>query len=229
MNYKKLKKLIKTKIESAPPSEAVKELNSFKFKQLAGPLKGLLFDPDPLIKFRASELLGLLAKDAAEENIEQVRDLMRQLMWNLNEESGGIGWGSVEAMAEIASNNKKILNEFFKIIISYSDPLSSSFLDHEALHPGAAWAVGKILKETQEIDHYTKYVTKVLLDHKNPQVKGCALWGVSHLSDISGIDQSIKDLEKSNESFDLYKNSRIETLSLTEMAEQILKLKDYRK
>ena len=223
MNYKKLKNLIKTTLRSTTPGEAVKDFKSYRFKQLTGPLKGLLFEQEPLIKFRVSELMGLLAKDAAKENIELVRDLMRQLMWNLNEESGGMGWGSVEAMAEIASNNKKIFNEFFKIIISYSDPKSLSFLDHEALHPGAAWAVGRILKEDPEVGHYSKYVVKVLLDHKNPQVKGCGLWAASHIPDLSGIENLIKNLLENTETFTLYKDNTLETLSLSEMASKSLK------
>ena len=37
----------------------------------------------------------------ADSDMEAARVIMRRLMWNLNDESGGIGWGSPEAMGEI--------------------------------------------------------------------------------------------------------------------------------
>ncbi|MGE4520110.1 MAG: DVU0298 family protein [Desulfobacteraceae bacterium] len=222
MSYKKLKNLIKDKIQTKTPDQALSDFKGYKFKQLTGPLKGLLFDSDPLIRFRASELMGLIAGKAAEENIEQVRDLMRQLMWNLNEESGGIGWGSVEAMAETASNNKKIFDEFHKIIISYSDPASSSFLDHEDLHPGAAWAVGRLLKEAPEKGVYAQYVIKVLLKHNDPQVRGCGLWAVSHLKDLSGIESFVSMLRDDNKRYFFYEDGVLKTALISETAEKIM-------
>ncbi|MDY0360696.1 MAG: HEAT repeat domain-containing protein [Desulforegulaceae bacterium] len=223
MSYKKLKNFIKTTIQTKTPENALKDLKKYKFKQLTGPVKGLLFDLDPLISFRAAELMGLISKEAAKENIEPVRDIMRQLMWNLNEESGGIGWGSVEAMAETASQNKKIFDEFYKIIISYADPESSSFLDHEDLHPGAAWAVGRLLKQEPEKGDYANYVIKILLQHKDPKVKGNALWAASNMKNISDLKPIVKNLLQNNEKFILYEEGDINTISISKMAENVLK------
>jgi hypothetical protein len=221
LSYKNLKKEIKQAIKSQIPENIISDFKQYRFKQLTGPIKGLLFDKDPLIRFRAIELMGLAAKTKS-ENTEQIRDLMRQLMWNLNEESGGIGWGSVEAMAETASQNKIIFDEFYKIIISYADPESSSFLDHEDLHPGAAWAVGRLLKEHPEKGDYAKYVIKILLLHHNTSVKGYALWAASNIENISDIEPLIKNLYKANENFTLYEDSELSTYKLSDMAARAL-------
>ena len=55
----------------------------------------------------------------AETNLESARSVMRRLIWSLNEESGWIGWGSAEAMAEIMARNFTLANEYHKILISY--------------------------------------------------------------------------------------------------------------
>lgn len=221
MNYRNLKNLIKTILLDTPPEQACKMLKDYRFNQVKGPLKGLLFEPDTLIRFRASELMGILAQNHTQENIEKVRDLMRQLMWNLNEESGGIGWGCVEAMAEIAVRNNKIFNEFFKIIIAYSDPESTSFLDHEDLHPGASWAVGKILKIQPEKGHYAKNVLMFFLNHKNSTVNGNGLWAISNLPPDSDYERSIKNFIDDTRTFNLYEDSQLKTISISELAQKI--------
>jgi len=40
---------------------------------------------------------------------------MRRLMWNLNDESGGIGWGNPEAMGEILACHEALANEYAPI------------------------------------------------------------------------------------------------------------------
>jgi len=44
--------------------------------------------------------MGRVVSSLAEKDMESARVVMRRLMWNLNEESGGIGWGCPEAMGE---------------------------------------------------------------------------------------------------------------------------------
>ena len=38
--------------------------------------------------------MGLLAADLAGQDMEEARELMRRLMWSLNDESGSSGWGA---------------------------------------------------------------------------------------------------------------------------------------
>ena len=45
--------------------------------------------------------MGVVVAGLAEHDMESARVVMRRLMWNLNDESGGIGWSSPEAMGEI--------------------------------------------------------------------------------------------------------------------------------
>jgi len=51
--------------------------------------------------------------------MESARVIMRRLMWSLNDESGGIGWGAPEAMGEIMARHEQLTKEYSAILGSY--------------------------------------------------------------------------------------------------------------
>lgn len=69
-------------------------------------LISLLGDLDDQVRWRAVKGLGLVTALLYERDPEQARRVLRQLIWNLNEESGGIGWGMPEAFGEILAHNR---------------------------------------------------------------------------------------------------------------------------
>ncbi len=72
---------------------------------------------------RAAFALGLVVnalyegEDAATR--EDAKTVIRRLIWQMNEESGNIGWGIPEAFAEILAQNKKLAQEYHSILLSY--------------------------------------------------------------------------------------------------------------
>ena len=84
----------------------LKRLLSFPKRKVVGYLIAFLSHPDQKIKERAIISLGIIVPKIADEDMESARIIMRRLMWTLNDESGGIGWGVPEAMAEIIINHK---------------------------------------------------------------------------------------------------------------------------
>lgn len=77
-------------------------LNEGRMDQLAGEIaqkKGrlrhlnrLLYETGGLLRWRAIEGMGAVAHRMAGEDPEAVRNILRNLLWTINEESGGIGW-----------------------------------------------------------------------------------------------------------------------------------------
>ena len=65
--------------------------------------------------------MGAVVEKLAWEDMEGARVIMRRLMWSLNEESGGIGWGAPEAMAEIMARHLELAREYSHMLISYMD------------------------------------------------------------------------------------------------------------
>ncbi len=78
-----------------------------------------LSNPEPMLKWRAVETVGLLVSKLIKEDKESARDVIRRLLWSLNEESGSIGWGAPEALAEILARDKGLAQEFLPIFVSF--------------------------------------------------------------------------------------------------------------
>jgi len=131
-SYRKIKKKILRLLGQDDFTEAVKEISGLPARKVINPLISSLCSIDEKIQRRAAVAIGIITANLAEQDIESARVIMRRLMWSLNDESGGIGWGAPEAMAEIMARSKKLADEYRKILISYSEP-GKNYFEHEGL------------------------------------------------------------------------------------------------
>ena len=99
-------------------------------------LNRLLYDLDGLVRWRAIEAMGAVADRLAGDNPEAVRVILRNLLWSINDESGGIGWSAPEAIGEIIYRQPERFEEFASIILS--------FTDEPVLRRGVLWAAGRM-------------------------------------------------------------------------------------
>jgi hypothetical protein len=153
---RKTKKKVGIYLMEDSRSAAMEKLRQIPDKHLVGPLFSYFYNGNDLIKFRSISAMGLLAAQVAEYNMERARIILRRIMWNLNDESGGIGWGSPEAMGEILALCPKLAEEFKSILLSYLDP-DGNYIEHEILQRGVLWGIGTYLKEyPSEIDDKSK-------------------------------------------------------------------------
>ncbi|MBF0117841.1 MAG: hypothetical protein HQK79_03340 [Desulfobacterales bacterium] len=121
----------------------VSEILSFDPKKIINPLLALLYETDESIKWKAVTSIGIVVNQMAIKDMESARNIMRRLMWNLNEESGGVGWGSPEAMGEIMAKNKNLALEYHSILISYILP-ERNFIENEELQKGVIWGLNRL-------------------------------------------------------------------------------------
>jgi len=84
-------------------------------------LLSLLVTTDKALKNSVVLAFGEVVSKLAERDLESARIIMRRLMLSLNDESGGIGWNSPEAMGEIMARNERLADEYHKILISYAE------------------------------------------------------------------------------------------------------------
>ncbi|MFC1869605.1 DVU0298 family protein, partial [Thermodesulfobacteriota bacterium] len=91
---------------------ALEELSRIPDRLAVNSLFSFLYSEDPLIKWNAVTSMGAIVSKLAHEDMEAARVVIRRLMWNLNDESGGIGWGSPEAIGEILSSHKALAEEY---------------------------------------------------------------------------------------------------------------------
>jgi hypothetical protein len=127
--------------------EKLPELRAFPGKKVVNHLFSFLYSIDEIVKWRAVTAMGETVSLIAKEDIESARVVMRRLMWNLNDESGGIGWGSPEAMGEIMSRDARLGGEYNRILISYIN-INGNYLENEDLRRGVLWGLWRIASST---------------------------------------------------------------------------------
>jgi len=81
----------------------------------------MLFDNDPLLKWRTVQALGSICEFKSEEDIEWVRGVVRHLLWGMNDESGNLIRIAPEALAEILLRVPSLIDEYAEIVISNHD------------------------------------------------------------------------------------------------------------
>jgi len=98
---------------------ALAALRMLPLHRAARHLFSFLCQSDEEVKNRAATAMGILVAELAAENMEAAREIMRRLMWSLNDESGSIGWGASPAMAEIMVNHEGLAREYVHMLVSY--------------------------------------------------------------------------------------------------------------
>jgi len=112
-------------------------------RQVINALFSFLYSTEEQIKWRAVTAMGAAVARLADVEMEPARIIMRRLMWNLNDESGGIGWGNPEAMGEILACHEALANEYAPILISYARK-DGNYLELEMLQRGLLWGVARL-------------------------------------------------------------------------------------
>jgi hypothetical protein len=145
MALRQLKKQVIGLLRSDDLDAALLTIAALPPRQVVNPLFGALYHGDPRIRWHAVTAMGLVVARLADKDLESARVVMRRLMWSLNDESGGVGWGSPEAMGEIMACHARLAQEYAAILISYLNP-EGNFLEHEGLQAGALWALGRMAR-----------------------------------------------------------------------------------
>ena len=168
---------------------ALEELCRFPARRVINPLFTFLYNNDEQTRWRAVTAVGSVVSKLADEDAESARVIIRRLMWNLNDESGGIGWGSPEAMGEILASNEALANEYARILISYARE-DGNFQEHECMQRGVLWGIGRLSQVRPEL---VKNAAKSLIQYlKSPDasVRGLAAW----IMGLLGVDEALSDL-----------------------------------
>ncbi|MCI5189098.1 MAG: hypothetical protein D3905_04700 [Candidatus Electrothrix sp. AS4_5] len=82
------------------------ELALLRAKELINALFFGICHAHERIRWHAISVMGGAVARLAEQDMEEARIILRRMLWSLNDESGGIGWGAPESMAEIMCCHK---------------------------------------------------------------------------------------------------------------------------
>jgi len=151
-------------------------------RQLLNPLIGSLCNHDELSKWLAVSALGTVVAELADQELEAGRVVMRRFMWMLNDESGGIGWGVPEAMAEVMACHPGLADEFHQVLVAQMRE-DGNFLELEMLQRGLLWGIGRLAQVRPELLLQREAPSYLLpyLASGDSEVRGRAAWALGQL------------------------------------------------
>ncbi|SDB41000.1 hypothetical protein SAMN05660653_01978 [Desulfonatronum thiosulfatophilum] len=189
-------------------------------RKLLGPLFSLLLAPEPLLKWRAVSAFGVVTAHLAEQDMESARVVMRRLMWNLNEESGAIGWGAPESMGETMARSPGLAREFHRVLISYGqEPVSGdgNYLDHAPLRWGAYWGMARLAEVQPELMKHAVPTIAELIAEDDPLDRAVGVWGLGSLGDaqyLGALEILIDDRSQTS----LYRDDTLQSCRIGDLA-----------
>lgn len=166
-------------------------ISSFPPQKLISTLIRSFYQPEGLERWIAIRAFGHVINRLAQKDVEAARVVMRRLMWSLNDESGGIGWGAPEAMAEAMSQNEILAREYSRILLSYIWE-DGNFLEYMPLRRGALWGLYRLAKTRTKIFREIEAwkILKGYLSDRDAESKALAILALGY----SGVRELCDDI-----------------------------------
>ncbi len=196
MNRRTLKKEVLRILATDNISRVDAELANVTPQPLISPLFSAICSVNPRIKWNGIWAMGRGVPQIADQNFEAARIIMRRFLWSLNDESGGIGWGAPEAMAEIMATQDQLASEYLHMLISYMREdgpelfQDGNYLELPMLQRGLLWGIGRLClarKDTM-VDCGVSADLKNYLESDDKVVCGLATRCLGILDDDSARD-----------------------------------------
>jgi hypothetical protein len=188
-------------------------------RRVLGSLIALTYAADARMSWRAVEAVGAAAFRIAADDPERVRDLLRRLLWLINDESGGICWRAPEAMAEILRRRPTLYADYIPIVTSLLVNLEEEDLEH--FRVGILRAIGRL--GALSADHFRDVAPAVAsaLTHTDPQVRGMAVWCLDEVG-RADLLASQPDLVGDEGPVDLYEDGTIIRTTVSQLVQRVL-------
>ena len=199
-------------IETVPPKKVVQ------------PLIQTFYKADSIARWHAITAFGRVLDSIAQQDMEDARIIIRRLMWSLNDESGGIGWGAPEAMAEAMANNQTLAEEYCRILVSYIWE-DGNYLEYLPLRRGALWGVMRLAQTHPAIFNSIDYAADLVKDYlhdNDPESRALAALALGFAGEKEFCDE-IANMLSDRRPVQLYLDQKLRDLSVADAAATSLK------
>ena len=143
MRIRALKTKTTELLQLADFNKALAEIDRFPREKIINPIFSCLCSCDEVVKWHAVTAIGHVVAGMAETDMESARIVMRRFMWMLNDESGGIGWGVPEALAEACATHPQIAQEYTHVLVSFMRE-DGFYLELPQLQRGLMWGIARL-------------------------------------------------------------------------------------
>ena len=192
---RQLKAICRELLQSRDFEQGMEEIRRLPHRRTVNPLFSFLCSPDKRVRWHAVTAMGRVMSDLADSDLESARVVMRRLIWQLNDESGGIGWGCPEAMAEAMARNERLAEEYACILISYIQP-QCNYLEHESLQQGVLWGIGRLAHSRPGCVMDAAALLPPYMKSPDPVLRGLAAWAAAPIAggeSIAELSQLVND------------------------------------
>ncbi|MFO7965481.1 MAG: hypothetical protein R6U50_16270 [Desulfobacterales bacterium] len=216
LRTRRLKENIRRLLLEEDLDRGFSEIVRYPGRRIVNPLFSFLYAGNELLKWRAVSAMGVVVDNLARENMESARIVMRRLMWNLNDESGGIGWGSPEAMGEIMAQNENLAVEYHSILISFMAE-DQNYLEHHVLQRGFLWGAGRLAHAKPALLGAAAPHLNPFFKSTDPLKRALSAWAALPLRNPVNLS-GLKNLLKDEHAVRIYVNGVFETLRIDDLA-----------
>ena len=229
MGRRELKKTILLLLAGPGTGQILDEIAGYSESDVLGPLFSALCSIDEQVRWHAVSAFGHVVPRLARRDREAARVVMRRLLWSLNDESGGIGWGAPEAMAEIMLHDELMADEDLHMLISYMRQdgpelfQDGNYIELPQLQQGVLWGVGRLCQSYKQtlLDLGVGADLKPYLLSADGTVRGLAVWCLGLLGQTSIIG-AYPHLAEDQHGLRLYHNGKLEDLTVSGLVSEAL-------
>ena len=215
-----LKKRVSGLLTLESLDRALGVLNGQPASQAINALFSFLPSTDAKVRWAAVTAMGSTVSRLADRQMEQARVVMRRLMWQLNDESGGIGWGCPEAMGEIMASHEGLANEFAHILVSYVRK-DGNPLEYEPLQQAAVWGIGRLAEVRPHLVREAVPHLVPFLKVQNAPLRGLAVWALGRLG-AKEARSEIHSLVHDTAEIEIFVNRKIMRCQVGKLARQAI-------
>lgn len=180
-------------------------------QRLLTALLGFICRPDDQIKMNALAALGGVALRLAEpdgelrpdSDLEPIREFCRRLLWHINEESGGVGWGAPQALAEVLIAAPDLVPDYLPLVWSFLDPDGRGYLEIDELLDQCLWAAGRLAAQTTDPPARAERLLPGYLASPRAKTRALAAWVAGRVKPASAA-APLRELARDQAPVDLF-------------------------
>ena len=216
-----LKKKLFDLLSQGDFDKALVEIDRLSPRQIINPLLSFIQSGNEKVKWGAVKATGHVVSRLADSDLEAARVIMRRLMWNLNDESGGIGWGSPEVMGEVLTAHSGLAQEYAHILLSYARE-EAQYLEHEGLQRGLLWGIGRLSEKRPELVGEATAFLLPYLESQDQVIRSLAVRLMGLLQVKEALPRLRKLAEDESEVVIMVENNLV-TVRVKDLAEEALR------
>lgn len=168
-----------------------------------------LYLEDELVGWRAVEGFGRVIGELVTAETDTCREMLRRLLWAMNEESGSSGRRLPAALGEAVARAPGVFGDYALTLLG---PLEEPFLQ-----AAAAWGLGRIAQVRQDLVREAVAALRLLLDSPDSAVRGHGAWALGEMG-VQDAAEELASLANDTGTVNIYLDGRLSRTTVGALA-----------